>query len=85
LKEIEEAQEDITLATMEQNEVKEDIESKQDAMEAVMTNFQSMAQMITANTVATQQLAEIVAQPKVSSVKVVKQADGSYVGEKIEG
>jgi hypothetical protein len=79
------AQKDITLATMAQNEVKEDAESKQDAMEAVMTNFQSMAQMITANTVATQQLAEIVAQPKVSSVKVVKQADGSYVGEKIEG
>lgn len=79
------AQKEITLATMAQDDIRGEVESKQDAMDAVMTNFQSMAQMITANTVATQQLAEIVAQPKVSQVKVVKQADGTYVGEKIEG
>ena len=41
--------------------------------------------LILANIEAVQTLAASIAQPKQSSVRIVKQADGSFVGEKIEG
>jgi hypothetical protein len=53
-------------------------------LDEVISNFQSMSQIIAENTVATQALAARVAQPKVSQVKVIKQPDGSYEGIKTE-
>lgn len=41
--------------------------------------------LILANIEAVQTLAASIAQPKQSQVRIVKQADGSFVGEKIEG
>ena len=41
--------------------------------------------LILANIEAVQSLAASIAQPKQSQVRIVKQADGSFVGEKIEG
>ena len=44
----------------------------------------TIPKLILANIEAVQLLAESIAQPRQSQVRIVKQADGSFVGEKIE-
>lgn len=61
------------------------IQSNGEAVSVIAQGQQAMLNQMANDNAVTQAMLSEVARPKQSSVRIVKQADGSFVGEKVEG
>lgn len=77
-----------TLAPMMQEFIgtlAESVNNTGNAVAVLAEGQQAMLQQMANDSAVTQSMLAEVARPKQSSVRIVKQADGSFVGEKVEG